>query len=129
MKQVSLTIILAILWVVSCARPDVTTAEFPSGKITAILFLNPYHGFVQEEALPHPATYETTDGGATWKRIIRPVPGFRRGRSFASSTKGWSVDEILDPRNKIFKTEDGGQTWRPTFTAPNSYAFVFGALQ
>src|SRR4051812_43320524 len=85
----SIAILIGCL-ALGAGRPN---ARLPTNKISGIVFLDSSHGFVQLLTLSHPQTYETIDGGRTWKQIEGGVPGFRTGRSFANKLKGWSIDE------------------------------------
>ncbi len=104
-------------------------SRLPMNKIDAISFLDENHGFVQQQSQPHPETFETLDGGKTWKRTEDGVPGFRRGRSFATRLKGWSIDEDLWNHGVISVTEDGGHTWYPSLDKHDKNEFVFGGIQ
>jgi len=105
-------------------------SRVPRDKIDAIFFLNANHGFIQVVESPHTSAYETLDGGETWKRIDEGVPGFRRGRSFATKSKGWSIDENSFDHSTVYRTEDGGSTWVASFKTQQSVSeFVFGGLQ
>src|SRR5712692_7644906 len=87
-----------------------STSRLPGDKVDSIFFLDANHGFLQEQSSPHPKAYETLDGGKTWKEIEKGVPGFRRGRSFATKWKGWSIDENMFDHSTVYRTEDGGRT-------------------
>ena len=113
-----ITVIALLLW---SGNPDAT---LPANKIDGIVFVDANHGFVQQATLSHPRVYEPLDGGRTWKQTSRPVPGFRRGRAFASELRGWSIGELdLDkalssgsfddaeyPTDVVYRTENGGET-------------------
>jgi photosystem II stability/assembly factor-like uncharacterized protein len=106
-----------------------STPGLPLGKVDSIVFLDSKHGFIQVAATPHSKEYESRDGGKTWKQITEGVPGFRRGRFFATKWTGWSINEGLWPNGEVYKTEDGGKTWKLSLKAANKYEFVFGGLQ
>lgn len=108
---VTLVGLTAIGIVVSEMRPD--SSKLPMNKVDAIVFLDENHGFVQQQSRPHPEAFETLDGGKTWRRTNTGVQGFRRGRSFATNTKGWSIDEDLWNHGVIFATDDGGNKFFP----------------
>jgi len=106
-----------------------STSRLPGDKVDSIFFLDANHGFLQEQSSPHPKAYETLDGGKTWKEIEKGVPGFRRGRSFATKWKGWSIDENMFDHSTVYRTEDGGRTWVASFKTQSAGEFVFGGLQ
>ena len=56
--------------------------------------------------------WKTTDGGATWRRI--PLLGGTTLRRivFADRNRGWA----LGHDNRIFRSEDGGETWAVTLS-------------
>lgn len=117
-----------ILW------PRQAERQLPEKKISGIVFLDPSHGFVQLQTLAHPETYETLDGGQTWKEIDDGVPGFRTGRSFASKSKGWSIEEnsenpSTDRHDTVSVSEDGGRTWVVSFRTGHEGDFTFGGIQ
>jgi photosystem II stability/assembly factor-like uncharacterized protein len=104
-------------------------SQLPGDKIDAIFFVDADHGFIQAVESPHSATYETFNGGRTWRKVEEGVPGFRRGRAFVTKSQGWSIDENMLNHGSIYVTEDGGRTWRISFSAADKNEFVFGGLQ
>jgi photosystem II stability/assembly factor-like uncharacterized protein len=100
----------------------------PNGRIDGIVFDSPAHGYIQVLESPR-ATYETNDGGKTWKPFRGGTVGFRRGRSFASGLRGWSIDEELRDHGKVFQSDDGGVSWRVVFGTKDVNDFVFGGIQ
>jgi photosystem II stability/assembly factor-like uncharacterized protein len=106
-----------------------TNSRLPHGKLDGIVFLDSNRGFVQVTESPHPKTFETVEGGRTWREIDEGIPGFRRGRSFANQSKGWSIDESMLDHSSIYMTNNGGRTWVVSFKTRKAGEFVFGGLQ
>ena len=130
MKKERLLIAIVLLLVVSLTVSNGNPrSQLPVNKVDALFFLDTNHGFVQQQTVPHPEAFETLDGGKTWKKVEDGVPGFRRGRSFATKWKGWSIDEDLWNHGIISATEDGGHTWHVSFNNGDKNEFVFGGVQ
>jgi photosystem II stability/assembly factor-like uncharacterized protein len=132
-----LTIVIALLASYLFFWPRNLDMRLPAKKINGIVFLDPNHGYVQELTLSHPETYETLDGGKTWKKMDEGVPGFRTGRSFVTKLKGWSIDEksldddagTYNTAQTVYQTQDGGHTWQPCLKTDRKGDFVFGGIQ
>jgi photosystem II stability/assembly factor-like uncharacterized protein len=110
-------------------------SSLPNKKVSGVVFLDENHGFVQLLTLSHPEAFETTDGGKTWKRVEQGVPGFRTGRSFATTLIGWSIDEKSEDGlekeayDTLYLTQDGGRTWTASLKTDRKGDFVFGGIQ
>jgi photosystem II stability/assembly factor-like uncharacterized protein len=77
-----------------------------------VIYLGAYHA---AHGLTEGGLYKTTDGGATWRRILE---------------KGWVFAPILHPKNPdvvyvttydsdgIWRSPDGGKTWQPVKGIP-----------
>lgn len=91
-------------------------------------FLDARHGFALN-GFPN-RLYATADGGATW-RLVASTP-FSGALTFVTSREAWGVsdptgsvgsDERPVGGGKLFRTTDGGQTWRPVqLRPPAAYA-------
>jgi hypothetical protein len=87
-------------------------------------FVDQQHGWVMVLAAGSDAGYlfQTTDGGATWQQLPRPIGG---PIEFVSPTTGWltSADQQgTIYTEKVYVTSDGGQSWTPeTVTPPTGY--------
>jgi len=58
----------------------------------------------------------TTDGGASWKEVhIKYNEYFYQIVHFSDSKNGW----VLSRRN-VYRTVDGGKTWRNVLQLPSS---------
>lgn len=53
------------------------------------------------------AVFGTTDGGATWKKLVELRGGIINDVDFASATDGWFVTS----EGNIYRSGDGGRTW------------------
>jgi photosystem II stability/assembly factor-like uncharacterized protein len=89
-------------------------------SLRSLCFLNPYVGWVAgREELPHGGgavgvLLFTRDGGCTWKRIFEgALPPLSRVR-FRDAKHGLLLGDGTDqiPAG-IFRTEDGGRSWKP----------------
>ncbi len=122
--------------------------EFEGGGVT-LQFLNPSVGFLllmgsPAAGLMPKATYRTRDGGRTWEQTSSdaasagprhqqekalPYGGFYpTGLTFRDSLHGWvTASNHGDPDVPLYRTSDGGWTWRlQTLRLPPRYA-GFGA--
>ncbi len=82
------------------------------------------------------AIYHSTDGGATWTRIIDPYPNkdggiqscTKNAMLFTDATHGWLTGDCggVQAGVLLFKTTDAGFTWQPvTLSEPTSYPGIF----
>jgi len=70
-----------------------------------------------------PACFKTTDGGHTWKEL--PALRHTKGHLWQPGAGGMGLHTILLDKNNpkrifvaisaagVFRTEDGGETWKP----------------
>jgi photosystem II stability/assembly factor-like uncharacterized protein len=70
----------------------------------------------------------TTDGGRSWQEINTGIKGRRFSKVFfADNQNGWLVGEIIvfsldKDKTNIYRTEDGGKTWKLVLTLKSPYA-------
>jgi len=84
------------------------------------------------------ALYRSTDGGASWSRVINPytdegIQGCdKTGIIFSDASNGWLTGNCngVAPGALLFQTGDGGATWNPIhLPAPSGHADLFTAMQ
>lgn len=77
--------------------------------LTAVQFLDPTTGYVAGDK---GTILKTTDGGATWSRLVPTAVAGERllGMSFVDAATGYVITE-----SKLFKTADGGATWEQAY--------------
>jgi len=88
--------------------------------LRSVYFLDQDRGWV---AGSNGTLLRTTDGGATWKKILTLTKDTLHDLYFADEKTGWVVAEsdMLklktndEPRSYLLKTEDGGFSWRRLF--------------
>jgi photosystem II stability/assembly factor-like uncharacterized protein len=81
-------------------------------------FVDAERGFALVGARPSPRLFETTDGGATWRRVSSDV-SFTGPIRFVDGRIGWGVS---DPGGMVWSTRNGGRRWRRVdFVAPRGY--------
>lgn len=95
-------------------QPTGTTAS-----LRGVQFLTPYIGFaVGRTELPHGAgsagiLLSTADGGGTWKEMTSGLlPGLNAVQFFDEKTGIVAGDSSRAFPNGVFKTEDGGKSWK-----------------
>jgi photosystem II stability/assembly factor-like uncharacterized protein len=74
----------------------------------------------------------TTDGGASWTEVPLEIPGikltFLSSIKFINATVGWAAGVEESGHTVVFKTADGGQTWKGQKTSfvqsPTSVLFT-----
>jgi len=77
-------------------------------KLTTVQFADANVGWAAEAAVP--ALLKTTDGGASWRRIVVPDVDDESGLSnlfFLDAQRGWA----LGADGVLIATTDGGETW------------------
>jgi photosystem II stability/assembly factor-like uncharacterized protein len=115
--------LLLILLTAHCSLLTVSAAwtRQRSGTMAwlhAVHFLDQSHGWVAGSS---GTLLQTTDGGATWKKVPTFTKDTLRDVYFADDRTGWLVAERDlfklktndEPRSYLLTTEDGGLTWRP----------------
>jgi photosystem II stability/assembly factor-like uncharacterized protein len=108
-------------------QPDRT---LPTGaRLDATYFDSETHGFVRACCGTPNKVLETFNGGRSWERTEKPVPGLRRGRAYIDQTSGWSVVEDAWPHSSIYQTSDGGTTWKCVLQAHSKGNFYFDGIQ
>ena len=93
---------------------------------TDIFFLDVNSGFAAYsscvDGVSTAGLLSTTDGGISWKKLN--IDQSINSVFFTSTTTGFVAAHIVtqDEKviSKVFKTEDGGSTWRETFTSPDN---------
>ncbi len=79
---------------------------------------------------PNGAVYKTTDGGNTWSRLGGGLPTGNVGRiglDIAQADPKTLVAVVVAPDNEldnVYRTEDGGATWRPLVDCENGSGFL-----
>jgi photosystem II stability/assembly factor-like uncharacterized protein len=71
---------------------------------------------------------KTSDGGATWQRIVIPadrIPALR----FIDERVGWAGGFVGDHDAVVLRTEDGGGTWQATLHPGGNPGYPTGQLQ
>jgi photosystem II stability/assembly factor-like uncharacterized protein len=129
MRKIAMSALLTLCFFLSAFPREQSDGLPHGGRLDAIFFEDENHGYVRECCPETPVFFETRDGGRTWKSTSTPIKGLRRGRVFVNSRTGWSVVEDKWPHSSIYKTEDGGQTWRLSFQSPAKDDFYFDGLQ
>jgi len=85
-----------------------------------VQFLDQNHGFVAGSG---GTLLETTDGGATWKKVLTLTKDTLRDVCFVDDHSGWLVAERdvyklqtnAEARSYLLRTDDGGLSWRPIY--------------
>lgn len=138
---------VCLLLFVFCSLPTVSAASWtrqPSGTMAflhSVYFLDQNRGWA---AGSNGTLLQTTDGGATWKKLALTRDTIR-DVYFANQNVGWILCERdplkltsnSEPRSYLLKTEDGGSSWRVIFFNSESallravfvntqYGWVFG---
>ena len=92
------------------------------------------------------AVYRTTDGGATWEKLVDPdadgglaMSCGKTGMAFANESTGWVLGDcggVVPGAPFLYRTDDGGQTWTlselpapadlPTLFAPDNVDYACG---
>lgn len=109
-----------------CLLPSASAATWSRQKsgtmswLHAVQFLDQNHGFVAGSG---GTLLETTDGGATWKKISTLPKDTFRDIYFVDNHTGWVVAERDVYKLKtndeapsyLLRTDDGGLSWRPVY--------------
>ncbi len=82
---------------------------------------------------PESALYRSTDGGATWNKIMNGMPGGDLGRIGLNYFPGnpdilYAVVEAADGKGGIYKSDNRGASWQKQggyFTSGNYYQKIF----
>ena len=90
----------------------------------AVTFADSQNGWIAGGDYPGPGVtlYQTTDGGAHWKRHTLPLEkdGDLRDIQFTDATHGWATGEM----GNLLQTTDGGTTW--TYVDPGTGVDLLG---
>jgi len=78
---------------------------YPKNSWNLVFFQDDLHGWAIGHGIAH-----TSDGGATWNYQVDPETShaYFEGITFIDEKHGWAVGS-----DKVLRTEDGGETWRP----------------
>jgi len=96
------------------------------------------HGFIPDE---NRGVYRSRDGGETWERVLyvddetgvidlvmdRSAPGTLYAASWNGRRFPWTIQDA-GPRNGIWKSIDGGDSWEEITTAPGLPAGLKGRI-
>ncbi len=113
-KALYLTSDAGITWVKKGQIPMDTINGQPANNRVSFYFFNADTGI----AMSNVNMYRTSDGGYTWDKIPNSIPGdlVKNDIYFCSPKVGWVVGSNStisnSPRGIIFKTDNGGLTWR-----------------
>jgi len=124
LRVVSLIVVFASLTFAQTRFPKLTVQN--SGTSELLITVSPVNAKVVWAAGAHGTFLLTTDGGATWKS--GQVPGTKwlqfRGVRGVSDKIAYLQSIGNDPGNfRIYKTEDGGDTWTMQFKNETDGAF------
>ena len=100
----------------------------PSGTLSwlhSIYFLDAKRGWIVGS---NGTLLTTTDGGATWKKAVKPSEDNLRDVFFTDENNGWLLAErdvfkltsAGEARSVLLRTTDGGATWERTGVFPTS---------
>jgi photosystem II stability/assembly factor-like uncharacterized protein len=107
----------------SATAPTITPQE--TGTIQRFFAVSPVNDRVVWASARGGTFSRTTDGGATW--VTRVVPGAEtmefRDVEGVSAREAYLMSAGTGPDNRIYKTEDGGDTWTLQFQATDPRAF------
>lgn len=117
---------LCLLLFAFCLLPSAFGSSWtrqPSGTMAwlrSVYFLDQNRGWVAGSG---GTLLQTTDGGATWKKLLPLTKDTLHDVYFANDNVGWLIAErdMLklktndEPRSYLLKTEDGGFSWRRIF--------------
>ncbi|MCP1385668.1 WD40/YVTN/BNR-like repeat-containing protein [Runella salmonicolor] len=92
--------------------PGVRFTRLPTGtsNISGFYFLNEKKGFLWTI---YGEYYKTTDGALSWTKINQKVFGL----VFRNEKTGFGFSQLPD-KIVMVKTEDGGETWQPSYELP-----------
>jgi photosystem II stability/assembly factor-like uncharacterized protein len=96
----------------SPAAPTPAAAPSPT-RVDALQRLSPRVGFVSGGTPERSLVAETTDGGATWRRLA--APGLVTALRFIDERVGWAAAANAGA-GQVLRTTDGGATWRQTLS-------------
>jgi photosystem II stability/assembly factor-like uncharacterized protein len=103
--------------------------------LRSVHFVDAYIGYaVGLEPLPFNrgtggVVLKTTDGGVSWKKLIhRDLPGLTAIRMLDADTGFAFGDTTGGYASGMFRTENGGQTWRPYAALASSPGWTCGAV-
>jgi photosystem II stability/assembly factor-like uncharacterized protein len=89
-----------------------TNAPEASSRTDDIWFIDPQTGWAVNS---NGQILKTEDGGASWQEQFHSA-AYLRCVGFANISKGWVG--TLDAAERLYQTEDGGQTWAPVANLP-----------
>ena len=96
-------------------------SESAFGKVgytyTKPYFISPTDGWLRSST----GTWQTRDGGNTWKRIFPSGSGIPR---FADASHGWANVARNESSRQSYVTDDGGISWRPCGSERNGESWV-----
>ena len=124
--RVSVSPCLLFLLAAFCFLPTASAATWSRQKsgtmswLHAVQFFDQNHGFVAGSG---GTLLETTDGGATWKKVSTLTKDTLRDVCFVDDHTGWLVAERDvyklktndEARSYLLRTDDGGLNWRPVY--------------
>jgi len=91
-------------------------------KLTTVHFINDTVGFVYGDSI----IFKTIDGGASWSNnfFVNIPPWNLVDIFFPSDSIGYIMAHISFDTTKIYKTNDGGNTWNLQFTIPTIWVLT-----
>ncbi|MEP7235830.1 MAG: hypothetical protein ABI778_11105, partial [Ignavibacteriota bacterium] len=97
-------------------------------RSVGIAFSDGLHGILTSVGTPFDKVHFTSDGGLTWNESQQTSEEYQP-MAIKGTTTFYAICEAQTNAGRIFRSDDGGNTWKNTYKYPKAGATVTGTIQ